>query len=274
MRHKAQRDRNFQDWAEFLDAVDAPENGLAGAFTAWAWDADQIAGARSFEEVRNLARFGWADGAQHIKSIALPIVESVVTRRATGTSWEWDVTGAAYDVGEYLSGVPECWLTATPEETKPVVTIQVDLGLRASIPGRIVTLRGAGLVALTLALQAAGYVVDIAAICGSGISANGDRPYWLRVPLVDANGGPLDTDRLLFALAHPANVRVCLFGLGAALHGHPGSGATHQGGENPWKANLMLPRIETSDADWQSPAAVSAWVKRTFEQLTQTKGDN
>ena len=132
-------------------------------------------------------------------------------------------------------------------------------------------MRGAGVVALTLALQAAGYVVDVAAICGSGILEGGERPYWLRVPLVDAGGGPLDTDRLLFALAHPANVRVCMFALGAALHGYPASCATREGGRNPWTADLVLPRIETRDAAWQDARSVSALVEQTFAQLTQTE---
>lgn len=259
--------REYRDWAEYLAAVDSD------ACCIYQWEPDRIGYVRTLEDLRTLAHRGWPEGAEHVKSLALPVVESVVSRRVAAGGWAWDVTGAAYDLGEYLSGAPECWLTPAQDESKPVIRIQVDLGLRASIPGRMVTLRGAGVVALTLALQAAGYIVDVAAICGSGTYVGGQNVgFWLRVPLVDANGGPIDTDRLLFALAHPAMVRCGMFSLGADLVGRRHGEATRPEGVNPWSADLSLARIQEHEADWQDAASVSRWVQRTFDQLT--KGRN
>lgn len=268
----AQRSYDYASWSEFLGDVDGEHIPARFRGAGSGYDREQLGGCTSYDQLHSLAHNGWAEGMRHVHEVAIPAVQAVVSARVAQAGWAWDVTGAAYDLGEYLTGAPECWLTPDTETTRPVIRIQVNLGLRFTIPGRMVTLRGAGVVALTLALQAAGYVVEVFAICGSGIYENRqDLPYWLRVPLTDAAGGPLDVDRLLFALAHPVMPRICLFGMGAVLHGYPGSYATHEGGQNPWTADLVLRRIREDEADWQNTAAVAAWVKRTFDNLTQER---
>ena len=259
----------FRTYGDFLAAIQG--RGVGGR-AAWPWERESIGGldpATMVPATRTLATLGWPAGMDHVRAITLPAVRTLLAQVVPASGWTLDVTGAAYEMGEYLSGVPECWQAPQVEAVKPVVRIQVDLGLRADIPGRMVTHRGAAVVALTLALQAAGYVVDVAAVCGSGVESD---HFWVRVPLSDGQGGPLDLNRLVFGLAHPAMVRILLFGLGAELCGHAGAAATHAGGPNPWAADVALPRMRHDEADWQSLASVTAWVQATYDRVTQAIG--
>jgi hypothetical protein len=73
--------------------------------------------------------------------------------------------------------------------------------------------------------------------------------------------------KLLFALAHPAMVRIGLFRAGARLWGDETLHANREGGTNPWTATIALPRIKEDDANWASPQAVEAWIKAQYEAI-------
>jgi hypothetical protein len=210
---------------------------------------------------------------ERVHAIAIPAVTSIASTLAPESGWAYDVTGAAYDVGEYLSGVPECWLAPQMIASRPCITIAANIVSSAGIPARALEMRGAAVVALAMALQAAGYAVRVYAI--QGMYVESDRDVWHRVCLTDDNGGPLDTDRLLFALAHPSASRQLGYSLGSHLAGrsYASSLGWPEGDRNAlptpkWAADVYLPPVFLDAAKWGSAEGVSAWVRETYERLS------
>lgn len=252
---------DFRDWSAFLTTCHAvPADSRIRAQVGWN-------GVASWDAGIALAEQGWAEGMEHVRAVSIPAVKNLVATRPQVAGWDWDVTGSAYDMGEYLSGTPECWATPQVEEAKPVIRIVVNLTTSGGVPQSIITMRGAGVVALTLALQTAGYVVDVAALVG--LAPNYNQSYWARIPLSDAQGGPLDVDRLVYALAHPSSPR--LLGYSCGYHACAPGEYIGLGGwaqcAPPWDADLYLGHAFLSDADWGSAASVSTWVQRMYDRL-------
>lgn len=249
--------KDFHTWGAFLDAC--------RALTAHAPGGNEWVGHATWEQALNMATHGWPEGMTHVRDMILPAVETRVSKMTHSAAWTWDVTGAAYDVGEYLSGVPECWLAPQVEEHKPALTLAVNLTSSAGIGIKHLMRRGASLVGLTLALQAAGYVVTVHSIIGVNYRNDAREPHdaWVRVQLTDDAGGPLDTDRLLFALVHTANSRLLGYNL-VSPHS-----LVWPKGPSPWGADLYLDRYHLHDADWESVESANAWIDRTFQTLTK-----
>jgi hypothetical protein len=262
----------YASWDEYLDALAAlPQHSAIGG-REWA------GGAPTLAEALPLARAGWPEGMALVRSVSLPILSALTDHAQTVGDWTFDVTGADYDVGEYLSGAPECWLAREPSTERPCVTLSVHTGSAGIVPHAAIQNRGAAIVALTLALQGAGYAVKVYGVDGGTVS---DEPHdvWTRTTLSDDNGGPLDADRLLFALAHPAATRTLAYSHRIAKSHHAASHAREPSLHHPttgaqpplpvgWTTDLHLSRLMPDDADWSSPAAVEAWVTATFDRLT------
>lgn len=224
-----------------------------------------------------MARQGWPEGAAKVREITLPIVREMAAILQPSAGWGWDVTGAAYDVGEYLSGTPECWLAPTLDAVKPTVRIMLDNFTSAAVTSDAITMRGAAMTALAIALQAAGYVVQVSTVHGTRSSTRENHIVWSRVILTDDNGGPLDTDRLLFMLAHPTAKRRLILTYSCLTAGLTPSQALKEtwhpmpaGYPCPWDAELIIPRMLTDDAQWANARSASAWVDETFRKLTRS----
>jgi len=143
--------------------------------------------------------------------------------------------------------------------------------------GEAIEMRGAAVVALALGLQGAGYAVQVDACLV--VDHHGEAIASLRVPLTDDQGGPLDADRLLFALAHPSMLRQ----IGAALiandTGKPGSWVGSSMPADPpesmgWikGADLYLPKMLSYDANFSDAASIARWVADVYASITEGKG--
>jgi hypothetical protein len=262
--------KEYRSWGEYLDAARAlpPSASVYGddKIGARTW-----AGAANVGEALQIAEHGWREGMARVRSITMPIVTGLAARIETDDGWGYDVTGAAYDVGEYLQGVPECWLSPTHVTEKPCVTIMVNVTTSAGIPKEMIELRGAGVVALALALQAGGFAVRVYKCEGYPVGSTGKLACH-RVCLTDDAGGPIDTDRLLYALAHPSAARCIGYALGTRLAG--AEIGTYLGAPTDppdslgWGSDLFLPRAYLDDANWRSPASVERWVQEQYAILS------
>lgn len=260
------KERTFA-WQEWLDTV---KPRAAESTYASGWSSR---GLKTLGEVITLAERGWSEGSTYVQTLTLPTV-TTVQRGIAHDGWQYDVTGADYDVGEYLSGVPECWLAQNAHETRPVVSIIANICVSSGIGDEAILHRGSAIVALAMLLQTAGYVVRAYACAGIETRSLG----WQRVELTDPNGGPLDTNRLMFAYAHPAALRSIGFAVADALTGKgtpawPSGGAAARDAypKDKWACDLFIPSGYLSETDWNSAAGVEAWVRETFAKLT---GDN
>jgi hypothetical protein len=261
----------FPSWGAFLDQIEGTlsDPRPLGGDATWGGTAD-------VPSALEVARYGWGAGLEKVRAVSLPAVETITAALATSPEWSYDLTGADYDVGEYLTGVPECWLHVEPTSARPCVRLLVNVSASCAVTPEGIQMRGAAVVALALGLQGAGYAVEVTACMV--VDHYGDVAS-MRVPLTDGNGGPLDADRLLFALAHPAMLRR----LGTHVIAH------HEGVDGGWVgvsqpadppkslgwvegSDLYLPRMHADDANFRDPAAIARWVADVYASITEGKG--
>jgi hypothetical protein len=263
-------ERHFRDWSEYLEALEGIDKRNMERFFRGRGE-----GPGTWANTLALAYRGWPEGTQHVADITIPQVNIMAQRTVEGSTWTWDVTGANYDVGELLSGVPECWQSVEPTETKPVVKVVVSLGISAGVPNAVITYRGAGIMALVMALQSAGYVVDLVAARHALVYSGGQQTHTqVTISLVDTHGGPLDVDRLAFVLMHPNATRVLFFSMSCHLAGYGdmvGLGPPQQVTET---GDLNLPPLLYDEVNkWRTREAVNTWVQEEFNRLTGVNHD-
>lgn len=169
--------------------------------TAWAGGDHKLA--------TQLATFGWPEGARLASEKATRIANRLVEATGTGVyqAIEYDVIGAAYDAGAVALGMPESWGVMAPQVTKNAVRIVLNCTVSGGVPESSIRARGLAVAALVLALQARGYPVTLDVWQGEGCSNNQGIDGDL-VRVIDAGtGSQVDTDRMVYALAHPTMFR-------------------------------------------------------------------
>jgi len=157
------------------------------------------------ESAMELASVGWPEGAKLASDKAVRMANRLV--ETTGIAQcdvvEYDVIGAAYDVGAVALGIPEAWGMLAPQEARKAIRIVLNVAVSGGVPASSITARGLAVTALVLALQARGYPVTVDITQGSG-----NKLKDVTVTLADAStGSQLDVDRLAYGLAHPTMFR-------------------------------------------------------------------
>ena len=117
----------------------------------------------SWEDVYRYAEKGWAEGAVEASRVATSIANRTIQGTATALVPEvvYDVVGAAYDPGAYMSGVPECWMGFEPREERRAVRIAVNIAVSEGVKLDTFRRRGYALAALAMALNAQGHPVSV-----------------------------------------------------------------------------------------------------------------
>lgn len=196
---------------------------------------------RSWDDLVRLATRGWAHGAKCASGMSSRIADRLIQSTSgtvTDSVMTFDVTGASYDVGDYLAGIPECWQSFAPQEGKRAVRIVVDCDASGGIAAETLMKRGIAVTAIVVALQARGYpvTVDVSELSGktSGKTATRHTHEDFLCRIHDAaTGSILDVDRLAFALAHPCMLRALVR---SALNGGRGeNGVCSWGSDCPIK---------------------------------------
>jgi hypothetical protein len=108
-----------------------------------------------------------------------------------------DVTGEYFDVGDVISGEPECWRRDEYGEQKPVIPIYASFGMNAGISPETIFHRGAAIVAMIDELESNGFTVDLYLEKGTTYR-NVTYHYFIKVKT-----DPIDLDTVAFILANP-----------------------------------------------------------------------
>lgn len=194
---------HFDSLSEVIDHVSAlPKVG----------EDDREFSLPTFEYAKDLATFGWKEGAQRVGELATRIANRVVANPGFSTviGYEYDVTGVAFDMGAVMAGVPEAWLNFVPQPVKREVKILVNLAASQVVPNSVIQERGFAVAALALSLQSCGYAVTVDVSQQSKHERYGVLITTVRV--ADAStGSVLDLDRLAYATAHPTMYRRVMF---------------------------------------------------------------
>lgn len=273
----------FRSWSEFLGFCEEPETARyagnlerhrdnGGHDAAW---FGGIPNKGCFRAALSLARRGWPEGMAHVNALTAPMVSALAPAMSQDGGWAWDVTGAAYDVGEYLTGVPECWLTSQAPTSKPTVTIQALAAIYGGVDSGAINRRGGACVALAIALERAGYAVRVEIVHGFGLRFTPGTEGWIKYVLTDDNGGPIDVDRIIFALIHPAAHRGLRHAVAyrvAKVRADKFEAFPFVRSSCPWSASIVLPAMTDSAVDWSSARSVNAWLQNTLDRIT--RGEN
>jgi hypothetical protein len=165
----------------------------------------------SFEEAATLA-FNWQDGVQRMSKIRANI--------AMGKQWRKVIyrrpnMPGSLMMGDYLAGHPEPYaaIKRKPDDNarkgkSPVVKVFVNLACSASISNDALEARGAAVLALVDAIEAAGYAAEV--VVGSH-SKVGRNTYDYRVAVKRA-GDKLALNSVAFAMGNPDTFRRFIFG--------------------------------------------------------------
>jgi hypothetical protein len=209
----------------------------------------------SWEDTYRLASKGWPEGARKASKMALSIANRTVEHSATslGQHVGFDVVGAAYDPGAYMSGIPECWVSFEPQLDKRGIHIVVNVATSGGVSSSTFMRRGIAVSSLAIALHSQGHPVTIDVIDalkpnggGYGSSSRNVKYETIGFRVVDAAvGSPLDVDRVVFSIAHTAIFRRVM---SAAMNGFRGKTAgTTWGSSGVPFSHEKIPGYEEAD---------------------------
>ena len=169
------------------------------------------AGTKTFEEAMTLAIAGWPEGAAEAlalrASIDSAVREIVCARQA---SYAYDLTGESVDVGRFLGGEPECFVTQTnsgESSSGRVVRLVVNLAASGAVSSKSLFARGAVVLAAVDILESLDHRVELHIAHGCRNTSGNFEQF----AMIKSAQQPLDVDRLAFCLCHAACLRRLAF---------------------------------------------------------------
>jgi hypothetical protein len=267
--------KHHDAWNTFVDyaAAPPPAGCEAGRTHPTEWN-----GGTTFDEAIEMGHRGWAEAAPDADRLAQGITRQVLADRE---SIEWtfprDVTGDTVDIGAYLSGVPECFITPMPVTTAAparVVRLVIATGALSTVTADAMRNRGIAVVALIECIRRAGYSVELWAWAAATLHSGRQS----HAVLVQGADQPVNTGRIMFAFAHPSMHRRLMFaarhnaevpaslrweGYGGTVDGDPDPGDLPDGIVT--EDTLVIPAIRPGEA-WTTNDSV--WfINRMLDRL-------
>ncbi len=160
----------------------------------------------SWNDSINFLREGWSEGIKEV-DIKVKEIEGMIDTNTI--QYDYDVTGDYIDIGSYLQGVPECFLTSSnSEKQKAGIKIGVNLGFHFGITQESIYNFGAAILSLIDKLYQSHYI-DLTFYIGSKncMKHNIDIAYH-----VSTEQG-YDRDYIAFILCNPAFLRRIAFAI-------------------------------------------------------------
>jgi predicted RNA binding protein YcfA (HicA-like mRNA interferase family) len=165
----------------------------------------------SFEEAAELA-FNWTDGVRRMSKIRADIAQGKQWRKVI---YRRPNMPGSLIMGDYLAGHPEPYaaIRRKPDDNarrgkSPVIKVFVNLACSAAISNSALEARGAAVLAMTDAIEAAGYAAEV--VVGSH-SQVGRNTYDYRITVKRA-GDKLNVNSVAFAMGNPDTFRRFIFG--------------------------------------------------------------
>lgn len=226
----------LMDWLRFLETpIDMPnemrvsqQQGLKAKDYGIAKPWKEWAGTASWEETINLAKDGWPEGTERVARYTAKLDEDLIGLLHQ-PEVQYDVLGDQLDIGRYVNGEPEEFMSLVPAEVERspmLLKMAVNFAASQSIPTETMIERGATAVALVDALERHGKRVQLDAVTMSARPDLTDyqrtvtyvRPgeyvstgYVLtRIRLKDFET-PVQLANLIYVLAHPSAHRRLAF---------------------------------------------------------------
>ena len=150
---------------------------------------------------------GWAES----ESIKINADRITMEGRSTGYTTEFNVTGDFIDVGDFLSGVPECWGSVI-EEPKAMkqATVLIDCMAHCGINAGDIENRGSAIISMIDQLRESGHYLSIT-IASYFKDVHNGISIAPSITFETDNG--YSRDVLAFCIAHPGMLRRMFFGV-------------------------------------------------------------
>ena len=238
---------------DYADAFASADHNNRVSVSSWYAD-------NGYEDALRLARNGWPEGRRSVEAITERLN---ITGRVARPDIVFDVIGeGGFDIGLALAGIPECamdWRDSdqmVANSNGPIVRMVVDISTSAGIGANVIKRRGAALLALVDALEAAGRRVEIEAVyfCSR-------RNYQITI-MLKAAGDALQIDQIAFALAHPAFLRRFCHMADPRSNAYP---AIQKSDADIYLGPMAL--YHGGAAFWNSEESSGAWIRNQLGQF-------
>jgi hypothetical protein len=211
----------FDSWGQFVQqAVAAPDHNAKD--DSHKQDGDWWHGTKTFGEAVELANNGWPKGAERALQTRAVVERIVGFQSGRSQKWDYELVGDVVDIGRYLTGEPEHWLTEDTGDAHQgrVVKIVANVSISCGVSVESIFRRGACIATAVDAIEAAGKRCEVWLAYGAKTFGGGLTVQFF-VPVKLASQ-PLDQDRIAYAICHAASSRRLCFSIQAQL-GAPAS---------------------------------------------------
>ena len=260
---------NVTQWLEFLKTpVNDPALGQSSTEVEAGWQSEYAGFTRTYDlpAAIKLAEYGWEDGINRIEKMSAELSEDLV-KILHVPEVLFDVIGDQLDMGRFVNGEPEEFMTLTTAEVEQeprILHIVVNVTASGGVSTETMIKKGAAVVALVDILEHHGkrIIVDVM----SRTEGRGQNTTtWVRVKDSDA---PVQLANLVFTLAHPSTLRRLMFNSWEHLSHdeRKRGGFSNVGGygyvkEAPLKerGDIYVEGMDTRRRDW-NPRSAQEWV--------------
>ncbi len=172
---------------------------------------------KTLPEAIDLLETGWPEGIDKIEKLAAKLDEEII-KILHVPEVSYDVTGDQLDVGRYVAGEPEDFMTMTPaeiEDTPKILHLVVNVCASAGISGDTLIRKGAAVVSLVDALEKHGKRLTVDVVASSSLRGrfgygSSTRDAIVRIR-VKESWDPVNLANLVYTLAHPSTLRRLMF---------------------------------------------------------------
>ncbi len=176
----------------------------------------------SMDEALELARGGWDEGTKMIEEMSLALTDQII-KTVDVPEIRFDVTGDELDIGRFVEGEPEDFMTLVPveiDQEPKILHITAYIGASGGTSKETMIRRGAAVVALIDALEKFGKRCEVD-LCGVAeeFSRGGNNHLDTIVRVKEAHEA-VNLATLAFALAHPSSYRRLMFSAWEHLDAH------------------------------------------------------
>ena len=166
-------------------------------------------GTGSYDAAIRLAEDGWEEGLTRLHKLSVELSDELIGLLHI-PEVQFDVTGDELDVGKFVHGEPEDFMTLVPaeiEQEPKLLRVGVNFGASCGVDAEAMTRKGAAATGLIDILEQHGKRVELDAIT---IASSSRQAVHTIIRIKDFNG-PVQLANLIFALAHPSAHRRLAF---------------------------------------------------------------
>lgn len=172
---------------------------------------DGWSGTATYGEALGLARDGWDEQRPTVDAVRSEVIGQLTEIIDMQFHPVLDVSGCAIDMGEFMTGVPECMIqfpTDPAPSIERVIRIVMDPGGNSSVTTTALANRAGAVAALLEVLQLSGRSLEVwvaSPVSGDGFSSHS--------PVVCAHraGTECDINSMMFFCGHPSFLRRLIF---------------------------------------------------------------